>query len=72
MPTPSRPTPAKSGVAPSQQGLDRQLIIDYMVMKMRHGDWHGVADAAMDLRELEATYPELATQWNAPIIRAAT
>jgi hypothetical protein len=22
-------------------------------------DWHGVADAAMDLRELEAAHPEL-------------
>lgn len=29
------------------------LMIDYLKMKTELGDWHGVADAAMDLRELE-------------------
>ena len=33
---------------------DRILImIDYLKMKTELGDWHAVADAAMDLRELE-------------------
>jgi hypothetical protein len=33
---------------------DRILImIGYLKMKTEVGDWHAVADAAMDLRELE-------------------
>ena len=33
---------------------DRILImINYLKMKTELGDWHAVADAAMDLRELE-------------------
>jgi hypothetical protein len=27
---------------------------EYLLMKVKTRDWHGVADAAMDLRELEA------------------
>lgn len=30
------------------------LMTQYLELKMREKDWHGVADAAMDLRELEA------------------
>lgn len=33
---------------------ERDVLIAYMQMKISHGDWHAVADAAMDLRELEA------------------
>lgn len=33
---------------------DRQLLIDYLLMKARAEDWHAVADAAMDLREWDA------------------
>jgi hypothetical protein len=29
------------------------IMIDYLKMKTELGDWHAVADAAMDLRELE-------------------
>lgn len=29
-------------------------LIDYMRVKIDQGDWHAVADAAMDIRELEA------------------
>jgi hypothetical protein len=29
-------------------------LTDYMKLKMQQRDWHGVADAAMDIRELEA------------------
>lgn len=32
----------------------RQTLIDYLLHKVEIADWHGVADAAMDLRELEA------------------
>jgi hypothetical protein len=31
----------------------RALVI-YMQLKIRQRDWHGVADSAMDIRELEA------------------
>ena len=31
-------------------------LINYMKSKIATEDWHGVADAAMDLRELEARY----------------
>lgn len=31
----------------------RETLISYMLMKAAQRDWHGVADAAMDLRELE-------------------
>lgn len=36
-----------------------RAYITYLVMKVQLKDWHGVADAAMDLRELEAAHPEL-------------
>lgn len=32
----------------------RQRLIDYLLMKVEGNDWHGVSDAANDLRELEA------------------
>jgi hypothetical protein len=34
-------------------------LIAYAQMKMIARDWHGVADAAMDLREVEARLAEL-------------
>lgn len=33
---------------------DRELLIEYMQLKISEEDWHGVADAAMDLREMDA------------------
>lgn len=30
-----------------------ELMRKYLLLKFEEGDWHGVADAAMDLRELE-------------------
>lgn len=35
------------------------LMVEYLQMKVRERDWHGVADAAMDLRELEAALREV-------------
>ena len=32
----------------------RQVLIEHLQVMVARGDWHGVADAAMDLREMEA------------------
>lgn len=32
----------------------RDRLIEYLRLKVDMNDWHGVADAAMDLREVEA------------------
>ena len=32
----------------------REVLIEYLTMKTDEQDWHAVADAAMDLRELDA------------------
>jgi len=37
-----------------------RLMVEYLRLKVAERDWHGVADAAMDLRELEATRRERA------------
>lgn len=31
-----------------------EIMIQYLRLKLQNRDWHGVADAAMDIRELEA------------------
>jgi hypothetical protein len=33
---------------------DIEVMIAYLMLKVRQRDWHGVADAAMDIREMEA------------------
>lgn len=33
---------------------EREIMIGYLLQKVEVADWHGVADAAMDLREIEA------------------
>lgn len=37
-----------------QYETQRQVLIDYLQVMVARSDWHGVADAAMDLREMEA------------------
>jgi len=37
----------------------RKTLIEYLYAKAQMRDWHGVSDAANDLRELEARYPFL-------------
>jgi hypothetical protein len=32
----------------------REILMDYMQVMIARGDWHGVSDAANDLRVLEA------------------
>jgi len=40
----------------------RNTLIEYLLAKVEMNDWHGVSDAANDLRELEAAHPELKEQ----------
>lgn len=39
---------------------ERYIILqDYLILKVNEKDWHGVMDAAADLREFEARNPEV-------------
>ena len=31
-----------------------EIMIEYLLLKVRQKDWHGVSDAANDLREMQA------------------
>ena len=33
---------------------DKEIMIQYLLLKVRQEDWHGVSDAAVDIREMEA------------------
>jgi hypothetical protein len=44
-------------------GERHQTLVDYLAMKIVEADWHGVSDAANDLREMEARHPELREQF---------
>lgn len=33
---------------------DLERMVNYLHLKVQKRDWHGVADAAMDIREIEA------------------
>ncbi len=37
----------------------KEILVTYMLLKVELEDWHGVADVANDIRELEARYPHL-------------
>jgi hypothetical protein len=37
-----------------QYETQRQILIEYLQVMVAREDWHGVADVAMDIRELEA------------------
>jgi len=39
-----------------KKGLDaaEEIMIDYLLLKVQQKDWHGVSDAANDLREMNA------------------
>ena len=41
----------------------KEALIRYIKVKTHQQDWHGVMDAVMDIRELEAKYPELKNVW---------
>lgn len=34
--------------------VQQRVMLHYMQLMIHRKDWHGVADAAMDLREMEA------------------
>jgi hypothetical protein len=36
-----------------------KIYVDYLLLKVVEKDWHGVSDAANDLRELEREYTTL-------------
>jgi hypothetical protein len=38
---------------PKELDKDIKIMKEYLLLKFREQDWHGVADAAMDLREME-------------------
>lgn len=42
-------------VDPKEQ---KRILLEYMQVKIALGDWHAVADVAMDLRELEARFKQ--------------
>jgi hypothetical protein len=35
------------------------ILVAYLMMKAQTRDWHAVADAAMDLREMVVRHPEV-------------
>ena len=37
-----------------RQVSETEVMIAYLMLKVKQRDWHGVADAAMDIREMEA------------------
>jgi hypothetical protein len=39
--------------------VQRKILIDYLLVMVARGDWHGVSDAANDLRVLEAQQGEM-------------
>ena len=39
---------------PSPAETDIEVMIAYLMLKVRQRDWHGVADAANDIRVMEA------------------
>lgn len=45
---------AEFGVDYSDYATQRRILIEYLHVMIARCDWHGVADVAMDLRELEA------------------
>jgi hypothetical protein len=38
----------------SQFEIQKEVLLEYLQVMIALQDWHGVADLAMDLRELEA------------------
>lgn len=38
----------------TQFETQRRVLLEYLQVMIARNDWHGVADVAMDLREMEA------------------
>jgi len=45
---------------------DKEVMIEYLLLKVRQQDWHGVSDAAMDIREMEAKKCSTSSTANSP------
>lgn len=45
---------------------DKEVMIEYLLLKVRQQDWHGVSDAAMDIREMEAKKCSTTSTANTP------
>jgi len=43
-----------SGGKYMEQTSPIEVMTAYLLLKVKQKDWHGVADAAMDIREMEA------------------
>lgn len=43
-----------SGPDYTDPDTQRRVMLEYLQLMIARNDWHGVADAAMDLREMEA------------------
>lgn len=43
------------GITPQ---TDIDVMVAYLLLKVKQRDWHGVADAANDIREMEARMKE--------------
>ena len=50
----SEATPREATRMPYDPRKQREHIKDDLLMKFAREDWHGVADAAMDLRDIDA------------------
>jgi hypothetical protein len=46
----------------TQRQREHETLVAYLKVKVEAGDWHGVSDAANDLRVLEAAHPFLLKQ----------
>lgn len=49
----------------------RETYIAYLKMKVEEQDWHGVSDAANDLRELDAALPAAKAE-KSPVLSSST
>ena len=38
--------------------VQKEVLLEYLQVMIAREDWHGVADLAMDMRELEAMQPK--------------
>ena len=45
---------------------DKEVMLAYLLLKVRQEDWHGVSDAAMDIREMEAKKCSTSSTANIP------
>jgi hypothetical protein len=40
---------------------EKEGMVQYLLLKVKKEDWHGVADAAMDIREIDAKLLTIST-----------